>query len=98
MMLQLQEFLDFNHYLTPSIIRIFYILQLALIAVFTLSNVFMALALMIHSLFSGLVWLASTLIGAVFALIAARILCEVIMVLFQNNEHLAAIRARADGH
>lgn len=97
-MLQVQEFLDFNHYLTPSIIRIFYILQLALIALFTLSNVFTALAFMLHSLFFGLVWLASTLIGAVIAVIASRILTEVIMVLFQNNEHLAAIRARAEGH
>ena len=97
-MLQVQEFLDFNHYMTPSIIRIFYILQLALIALFTLSNVFTALAFMLHSVFLGLVWLASTLIGAVIAAIAARIFTEVIMVLFQNNEHLAAIRARAEGH
>jgi hypothetical protein len=98
MMLQLQEFLDFNHYLTPSIIRIFYILQLALIALFTLSNLFTALAFMWHSLFLGLVWLAATLIGAVVAVIASRIFTEIIMVLFQNNEHLAAIRARAEGH
>ena len=97
-MLQLQEFLDFNHYLTPQLIRIFYILQLVLIALFTVSNVFGALAAMIHVFFFGLVWLASTLIGAVIAVIGARIVTEVIMVLFQNNEHLAAIRARAEGH
>ena len=92
------DFLDFEHYLTPSIIRIFYILQLALIGFFAISNIFVALAAMIHSFFFGLVWLASTLIGAVVAALAARILTEIIMVLFQNNEHLAVIRARAEGH
>jgi len=97
-MLQLQDFLGFDHYLTPSIIRIFYLLQLALIALFGISNIFGALAMMTHAFFVGLVWLAATLIGAAIAAIAARIVTEIIMVLFQNNEHLAVLRARAEGH
>ncbi len=97
-MFQLQDFLDFNHYLTPSIIRIFYLLQLALIALFGISNIFAALAAMTHHFFFGLVWLVGTLIGVVIAAFAARIVTEIVMVLFQNNEHLAAIRARAEGH
>ncbi len=96
-MLQLQDFLNFDHYLTPSIIRIFYLLQLVLIALFGISNIFAALATMTHVFFFGLVWLAGTLIGVAIAAIAARIVTEIIMVLFQNNEHLAAIRARAEG-
>jgi uncharacterized membrane-anchored protein YhcB (DUF1043 family) len=46
----------------------------------------------------GLVSIVGTLIGVVIGIIAARILTEVIMVLFQNNEHLAAMRARLEGH
>jgi hypothetical protein len=97
-MLLLQDFINFDHYLTPSIIRIFYLLQLAMIALFGISNLFAALAAMTHVFFFGLVWFVGTLISAVIAAIAARILTEIIMVLFQNNEHLAAIRARAEGH
>ena len=97
-MLQLQDFINFDRYLTPSIIRIFYLLQLALIALFCISNIFAALVAMTHFFFYGLVWLAGTLICAVIAAIAARIITEIIMVLFQNNEHLAVIRARAEGH
>ncbi|MGB8276682.1 MAG: DUF4282 domain-containing protein [Methylovirgula sp.] len=97
-MLRLQDFINFDRYLTPSIIRIFYLLQLVLIALFALSNIFGALAVMTHSFFFGLVWLVGTLIGAVIAALAARIVTEIVMVLFQNNEHLAAIRARAEGH
>jgi hypothetical protein len=96
-MSQLSDFLKFEHYLTPSLFRIFYLLQLVLIVLFTISNIFAALATMISSFLLGFIWLVGTLIGAVAAVIAARILTEIIMVLFQNNEHLAAIRARAEG-
>lgn len=97
MMSQLRDFLNFEHYLTPSLFRIFYLLQLALIALFAISNIFAALAMMLGSFLFGLIWLIGTLVGAVAAAIAARIFTEIIMVLFQNNEHLAAIRARTEG-
>jgi hypothetical protein len=41
--------------------------------------------------------LCATLIGTAVAIVGARIVTEIIMVLFQNNEHLAAIRLRAEG-
>ena len=91
-----QDFLNFDRYLTPSLIRIFYILQVALIIVFGLSNIFAAFGMMPFSFFTGLVWLISTLIGMAIAIVAARIITEVILVLFKNNEHLAALRARAE--
>ncbi len=49
-MLHLEDFLNFEHYLTPSLIRIFYLLQLAMIGLFTVSNIFAALAAMLHAL------------------------------------------------
>src|SRR5260370_30668980 len=55
MMLQLQDFLNFDRYLTPSIIRIFYGLQNALIALAGVSRLVAALCLMFHSLIAGLV-------------------------------------------
>jgi len=88
------DFLNFDRYLTPSIIRLFYLLQLALIALFTLAGVLGALAAMIHSFFGGLIALAATLLGAAIGVMGARIVTEVVMVFFQNNEHLAAIRAQ----
>ncbi len=96
-MLKLQDFLTFDNYLTPSIIRIFYVLQLVLIALFCLSSILAALAAMVHSFLTGFFLLIATLIGGAIAAIAARIATEIIMVLFQNNEHLAVIRARAEG-
>jgi hypothetical protein len=93
----LQDFLNFDRYLTPSIIRIFYFLQIALICLFGLSGLFTALATLFYSFFPGLLMLCATLIGTAVAIVGARIVTEIIMVLFQNNEHLAAIRLRAEG-
>lgn len=94
----LQDFFKFDQYLTPVIIRIFYFLQLALIGLFGLSNLLLALTMLFHSPLIALITLIGTLVGVAFAALAARIVTEIIMVLFQNNEHLAALRARAEGH
>jgi len=89
-----RDFLTFDKYLTPSIIRIFYLLQLALIGLATLSGALTALSvLFLHSFIGGLFLLAAVLLGAALGVMGARIVTEVVMVFFQNNEHLAAIRA-----
>lgn len=93
----LQDFLTFDRYLTPSIIRIFYLLQVALIGLFGLVNVLAAFAAMAYSFLTGLAWLLSAVIGTAVGLLAARIITEIVMVVFQNNENLATIRARAEG-
>jgi len=88
------EFLNFDRYLTPSIIRIFYLLQIALIGLLTLIGILGALTTMFHSFFFGFIALCSSLLGGAIGVMAARIVTEVVMVFFQNNEHLAAIRAQ----
>jgi len=94
----LRDFLNFDRYLTPSIIRMFYLLQIILIGLFGVTNVLAAFGAMGYSFLTGLAWLLSTIVGTAVALVAARIVTEIIMVLFQNNENLAALRARADAH
>ena len=94
----LQDFLKFDQYLTPIIIRVFYFLQIVLIVLFGIWSLVVGLTMMAYSVVGGLVSVIVTLIGMATAIIAARILTEIIMVLFQNNEHLAALRARAEGH
>jgi len=93
----LQDFLKFDKYLTPVIIRFFYFLQVALIALAGIGSLLSSLLLLPHAPLSALVSLIATIVGVAFGIIAARILTEIIMVLFQNNEHLAVLRARAEG-
>lgn len=94
----LKDFVKFDHFLTPTIIRYFYLLLVTLIVISGVGSLIFDLLMMTTSFLGGLFGIVGTLIAMATALIAARILTEVIMVLFQNNEHLAAIRARADGH
>ena len=93
----LQDFLNFDRYLTPSIIRISYFLQIALIASGVAGIISAISTLFLYSFFGGLLMLCATLLTTAAAIVGARIVTEIIMVLFQNNEHLAAIRARAEG-
>ncbi len=92
------DFLNFDRYMTPTIIRIFYYLQITLIGLFGLSGLFTALGTLFVSFFGGILLLCGTILGTAIGIIAARIMTELIMVLFQNNEHLAALRARAENH
>ncbi len=93
----LKEFLKFDRYMTPNIIRIFYYLQVALICLFGLSGIFTALGTLVHSFFGGILLLCTTLLGTAIGIMGARIVTEIVMVVFQNNEYLAALRARAEG-
>jgi hypothetical protein len=93
----IHDFLTFDRYLTPTIIRTFYLLQVALIALFGLVNILAAFAAMAYSLLTGIAWLICAVIGTAVGLLAARIIAELILVLFQNNEHLAALRSHVEG-
>jgi len=50
----LQDFLQFNRFLTPSIIRFFYILQVVLVLFFGLASLLGAIAAMFASFIGGL--------------------------------------------
>jgi hypothetical protein len=94
----LQSFLKFDQYLTPAIIRYFYFLLLVLILLGGVGGVFGGIALLFAQPISGIIAIISTLVSTLVGIVAARISIEIIMVLFQNNEHLAVLRARAEGH
>jgi hypothetical protein len=97
MMPNLQDFLTLDRYLTPSIIRGFYGLLVAFIVLFGIINVLAAFATMGYSLLTGIAWLLAAVIATALGLITTRIVTEIVMVLFQNNEHLAALRTHVEG-
>lgn len=93
----LRDFLTFERYLTPSIIRVLYLLAAALILIFGIVNILAAFAAMAYSLFTGVAWLICAIVGTAVGLLAVRVLAEIVLVLFQNNEHLAALRTHVEG-
>jgi predicted membrane metal-binding protein len=91
-MFQFQDLFQWDRFITPTIIKSFYWLVIALIILFGISGIFSALTLMAVSPFGGFVLLLSALAGIVVGIIFSRISAELILIVFRINEHLGAIR------
>ena len=90
----LNDLLNWDHFLTPRIIKVFYLLNLALVAVFVLMGIVSSLGFMMYSLFGGVLSLIATCIGGAIGVVAARVFAEFILTIFQMEDHLAAMRKR----
>jgi predicted membrane channel-forming protein YqfA (hemolysin III family) len=93
-MFDFRDLFQWERFITPSIIKIFYWLAVGISVLFGLSGVISGLALMAHTFFYGLFTIAASLIGLVIGVIFARIISEFVLIMFRINEHLGAIRQR----
>ncbi len=85
----MSEFLSFDTFITPKIIRIVFALGLLLIAIGTLIRV--VIGIWSISILSGIIL---PLIGACAVALLWRIYCELILVFFDMRDKLAEIAAR----
>ncbi len=95
-MLNISDLFQWERFITPSIIKLFYWLALGIIVLLGFSGVFSALATIVVSPGIGFVMLIASLLGVVVGVIFARIAAEFILIVFRINEHLGAIRNRGD--
>jgi hypothetical protein len=93
-MLDLRDLFQWERFITPSIIKIFYWLAVIISVLGGLSGVFSGLRLMLLDPLSGLFVVIASLIGLLIGVIAARIVAEYVLIIFRINEHLGAIRNR----
>jgi hypothetical protein len=93
-MFSLQDLFQWDRFITPSIIRLFYWLVLLIVALLGLSSIAAAVGLMKVSLLQGAVALTASLIGTAAGVLFARIAAEFVLIVFRMNEHLGAIRSR----
>lgn len=93
-MFDLAEFMQWDRLITPSIIKLFYYLAAALAVLIGLSGIFSSFGLMSVSPLAGLFLLLASLAGLAIGVVVARIVAELILVLFRINENLEAIRGR----
>lgn len=91
-MMHFSELLQWDRFITPSIIRVFYWLCLTMTALAGLSLILTALGMMAINFVAGLLLLIASMVFILAAIIFVRILCELVMVIFRINEHLGAIR------
>jgi hypothetical protein len=90
------DLFQWERFVTPSIIKIFYWLAVGITVLFGLSGVASALGMMNVSVGAGVLMLLVSLLGMLVGVIFARIIAEFILIVFRINEHLGAIRSRGE--
>jgi cytochrome c biogenesis protein CcdA len=93
-MFDYRDLFQWDRFITPSIIKIFYWLSVGISVLFGLSGIVSGLALMALHPLGGLLWVIASLIGIVIGVLFARIVSEFVLIMFRINEHLGAIRQR----
>jgi hypothetical protein len=86
-MFELRDLFQWERFITPSIIKIFYWLAVGIALLAGVSGIVSGLGLL-----AGFVTVVVSIIGALAGIIFARISAEFILIVFRINEHLGAIR------
>jgi len=95
-MFNIRDLFQWDRFITPSIIKFFYLLAVLVIALSGLSLLFSGLAMMPVSPLGGLATIISSLVGTLVGVIAIRIGAEFVLITFRINEHLGALRNRME--
>jgi len=91
-MLNFQDLFQWDRFITPTIVKTFYVLVVALIILFGISGILSGLAMMAMSPFGGFLVVLSSIASVLVGIIFSRIVTELILIVFRINEHLGAIR------
>ncbi|MCK1480494.1 DUF4282 domain-containing protein [Bradyrhizobium sp. 197] len=87
-----------DQFITPLIIKPFFVLVVAVVVLSGLFGILSGLTMMAISPFSGFIAVLLSLLGAVVAMMLARIACEFVLITFRINEHLGHMREQQDRH
>ena len=93
-MFDLRDLFQWERFITPSIIKVFYWLAVIITVVLGFSGILSGLAVMMLQPLSGLFLVISSVVGMLASVIFVRILSEFVLITFRINEHLGAIRNR----
>jgi len=96
-MFAFNDLFQWDRFITPTIIKTFYWLVIALICLFGLSGIFSGLATMAISPFMGFLVVLYSIASVVVGIVFSRIVAEFILIVFRINEHLGAIRDQGGG-
>jgi hypothetical protein len=95
-MFSFTDLFQWERFVTPSIIKLFFWLAIILVLLGGLSGIGSALGAMMVSPGVGVIMMLVSLLGIVIGVILARIVAEFVLIVFRINEHLGAIRSRGE--
>jgi hypothetical protein len=95
-MFSFRDLFQWERFVTPSIIKLFFWLAVAFVILFGLSGIASAVQMMAVNAGAGVFMLLGSLLGVTIGILAARIVAEFVLIVFRINEHLGAIRSRGE--
>lgn len=95
-MFDFRDLFQWERFITPSIIRIFYTLVVIVAVMAGISGIVSGLQLMQLSPFAGVAVALTSIVVAFVAVLGTRIVCEFILIMFRMNDHLGVLRSRAE--
>jgi cytochrome b len=91
-MFQINDLFQWDRFITPTIIKTFYWLVIALVILSGISGIFGGLLQMAVSPFAGFIMVLMAIAGVIVGVVFSRIAAEFVLIVFRINEHLGAIR------
>src|SRR3984893_16950501 len=90
------ELFQWERFITPSIIKLFYWLCIAIAILGGLSGVISSFGVMAYNPIAVLLLALLRIGGMVAGLVLSRIVAEFVLIVFRINEHLGAMRNRGE--
>jgi hypothetical protein len=95
-MFDIRELFQWERFVAPSMIKIFYWLVLAVVVLTGLRGVVYGLLEMAASLVGGLLAIIGALLMTLIGIVLARIAAEFVLIVFRIDDHLGEIRRQGD--
>jgi hypothetical protein len=95
-MLSFRDLFQWERFVTPSIIKLFFWLAVAITMLFGLSGIASAVQMMAVNASVGAFMLLGSILGVTIGILFARIVAEFVLIVFRINEHLGAIRNQGE--
>jgi Domain of unknown function (DUF4282) len=91
-MFGLGDLFQWERFVTPTVIKVFYWLAVVISILLGLAGVVSGLTTMVFNPFGGLIFIIVSVLGAGMGIVVSRIVAEFVLIVFRINEHLGAIR------
>jgi hypothetical protein len=95
-MFDFRDLFQWERFITPTIIKLFYWLALAISVFWGLSGLVAGLGMLFVSPLAGIVMIIMSILGTFTGIVFSRIAAEFVLIVFRINEHLGAIRNRGE--
>ena len=95
-MFDIRDLFQWERFITPAIIKIFYWLAVVIAILSGLQLLVAGIGLVFYSPISAVLLILAALMVTIVGVIFARIAAEFVLIVFRINEHLGAIRSQGE--